>query len=147
VRAIDIREIRETDGAPERILLTIVVQRSSTATSLDPLREAARELVEAEPAIAGVAVNFHEGDAPQILGSETVVIHGATSANDRVGASTHVATFGSFVQAHRGQALRVHDILVEALGIARARKAGRTPRILDLYGGSGAIALALAGAG
>ena len=140
LRAIDLREVRVGDDTPPAVLLTLVVQRSALAV-LDTLRAAGRALMNAEPSIIGVAVNFHEGDAPQILGSETTILCGVASAPDRVGASTHLATFGSFVQAHRGQARRVHRILAETF-------TAKTPlRVLDLYGGSGAISLALAEAG
>jgi 23S rRNA (uracil1939-C5)-methyltransferase len=141
LRAIDLREVR--DGDP-KVLLTFVVQRA-VAPSLDALREAARSIAEAQPDVAGVAVNFHEGDAPQILGSETIVLYGAQSARDVVGRSRHLATYGSFVQAHRGQASRIHQMIQQALGLD---KPGAGPiAVLDLYGGSGAIALGLASAG
>ncbi|MEO6418795.1 MAG: pseudouridine synthase, partial [Polyangiaceae bacterium] len=107
----------------------------------DQLREAAQALMKDEPSIIGVAANFHEGDAPQILGNETTLLCGVGTSPDRVGASTHLATFGSFVQAHRGQSARVHHLLSQTL-------AGKSSmRVLDLYGGSGAISLALAEAG
>ena len=71
--------------------------------------------------------------------------------------SVHLATFGSFVQAHRGQAERVHNALLEQIRAATAAQQQqadaplqhqpRPPRVLDLYGGSGAIALSLAAAG
>jgi 23S rRNA (uracil1939-C5)-methyltransferase len=146
LRAIDLREVRPTDDDDARVLVTLVVQRDRVG---DPARftQAARELMAAAPEIAGVALNFHEGDAPQILGSETAVVAGVASANDRVGASLHLATYGSFVQAHRGQAKRVHAMLAAALGVERARAEGRALRVLDLYGGSGAIGLGLAAAG
>ncbi len=102
------------------------------------------------PDVVGVAANFHDDGSPQVLGRETLPLAGATSATDRVGQSLHEATFGSFVQAHRGQASRVHALLVESLGLAGGRASGAQPRpvrVLDLYGGSGAIALGLAAAG
>ncbi|MDB4997412.1 MAG: methyltransferase, TrmA family [Myxococcaceae bacterium] len=149
VRAIDLREVREGNASTARVLVTLVVQRSRV-NDVDAYRDAARQLAEREPLIAGVALNFHEGDAPQILGSETVVLWGAKASPDRVGASTHLATFGSFVQAHRGQAARVHTMLAHAFGLGRPpgdAPPGPRPRVLDLYGGSGAIALGLAASG
>jgi 23S rRNA (uracil1939-C5)-methyltransferase len=152
LRALDLREIRESPAAPPRVLVTWVVQRSRAA-SIDSLRAAAERLMTELPEVLGVSVNFHEGEAPQILGAETTLLAGAASARDALGSSTHLATYGSFVQAHRGQAARVHSLLAESLGLARSagetRDAGtrRPPRILDLYGGSGAIALGLATAG
>ncbi|MBX3189738.1 MAG: methyltransferase [Labilithrix sp.] len=142
LRAVDLREVRTEEGSS--VLVTLVMQRGRSATR-EALEATARSLAATVPSIAGVAVNFHEGESPQILGSETIVLHGATAADDRVGRARHRATYGSFVQAHRGQAERVHTTLIDLLGIARADR--RRPRVLDLYGGSGAISLALAQSG
>lgn len=144
LRAVDLREVR--DGETSRVLVTFVVQRGRVP-SVEPLEQAARELMRDLPEIAGIAANFHDGDAPQVLGAETQLLAGEAAMPDRVGPSVHLATFGSFVQAHRGQAGHVHALLAEAVGIARAKAQGRSPRVLDLYGGSGAIALGLAAAG
>ena len=145
LRALDLREVHDPKGGA-RVLVTFVVQRSRVA-DIEVLRVAAQELAAELPEIAGVAANFHDGEAPQILGSETTLLFGVASMPDSMGASTHLATFGSFVQAHRGQAERVHGMLAEALGVARAKSRGKPLRVLDLYGGSGAIALGLAAAG
>ncbi|MBX3213141.1 MAG: methyltransferase [Labilithrix sp.] len=146
LRAVDLREVRPGDGEA-RVLVTLVVQRDRV-TERAPLEEAARALAADEPCVAGVALNFHEGESPQILGSETTIVHGVSSAPDRIGLATHEATYGSFVQAHRGQAERVHATVIDLLGLGRSRH-GKPERlkVLDLYGGSGAIALALAQAG
>lgn len=142
LRAIDLRETN--DGGEPRVLVTLVMQRER-AQSKDELAAEARALAAEIPSIASVAVNMHEGESPQILGSETVPLFGPTLLPDRVGKSVHLATFGSFVQAHRGQTGRVHERL---LAVARqASGEGKRPRVLDLYGGSGAIALALAAGG
>jgi 23S rRNA (uracil1939-C5)-methyltransferase len=139
LRAVDLRETR--DEGPARVLVTLVVQRErGRAPDLEQLRDAASALLAANPDVIGVAVNFHVGDAPQVLGAETVLLAGAPTAPDRIGPSTHLATFGSFVQAHRAQAERIHTILAEAIAFGAAKR----PRVLDLYGGSGAIALGLA---
>jgi 23S rRNA (uracil1939-C5)-methyltransferase len=140
LRAVDLREVRDNDVS--RALVTLVVQRERVS-DLSSFRAAAESLMQAVPEVAGVAANFHEGEAPQILGPETTPLAGVTSAPDRVGASLHLATFGSFVQAHRGQAVRVHAVLAGALDLVTSRP----PRVLDLYGGSGAIALGLAATG
>jgi len=142
LRAVDLREIKGPDGT-DGVLVTLVVHRSR-APERSAYEEVARTLGAANPRILGVALNYHEGESPQILGSETVVVHGVTSATDRIGLATHEATYGSFVQAHRGQAERIHATIVDLLGI-KSREA--PAKVLDLYGGSGAIALALAGAG
>ncbi len=146
LRAIDLREVHGAEGATSpRVLVTWVVQRAA-AKDLERFRRAASDLLQAEPTVLGVALNLHDGESPQILGPETMHLAGATSSPDRVGASTHLATFGSFVQAHRGQAARVHQMLVDALRLGR-HGGKEPPRVLDLYGGSGSIALGLARAG
>ncbi|HEY2516886.1 MAG TPA: pseudouridine synthase, partial [Polyangiaceae bacterium] len=146
LRALDLREVRTTPNGPPAVLLTWVVQRSRVA-SLDALRAAAERMMTEYPEVLGVSVNLHEGEAPQILGAETTLLAGVASAPDTLGSSVHLATYGSFVQAHRGQAARVHAMLAEGLFLARAAEEGRSARVLDLYGGSGAIALGLAAAG
>ncbi|MFO0663385.1 MAG: methyltransferase [Polyangiaceae bacterium] len=138
LRAVDIRELAPPDG-PAGILLTLVVVKDRAFAALADLEAAAARIREREPSIVGVALNFHDGDSPQILGSETRVVSGVTHARDYIGSTVHLATYGSFVQAHRGQAAKIHELLVQVLG---TRKPGT--RILDLYGGSGAVALALA---
>jgi len=149
LRAVDLREVRPDGGSAAEacILVTLVVQRDRIRDRA-ALEAAARALAADEPRIVGIALNFHEGESPQILGSETIVVHGVAAAPDRIGLATHEATYGSFVQAHRGQAERVHSTVIDLLGLGRPRqgKPGR-PKVLDLYGGSGAIALALAHAG
>lgn len=143
VRAIDLREARGRDASEARVLVTLVSSRDDVRTpeTLEELRAAARALRAKMPAISGVALNLREGDSPQVLGSELIVLDGESIARDRIGEVSHLATFGAFVQAHRTQARRVHDILFEAL----APKPGE--RVYDLYGGSGAIGLSLAARG
>ncbi len=153
LRAVDLREIRVDDAKPPRVLVTFVVQRSASHDEAK-LRRAAERLMQLAPDVIGVAANLHEGDLPQILGNETVVLAGVPNALDRVGSSLHLATYGSFVQTHRGQAGRVHALVAEALGLRSYNRSDAASldvprmdgalRVLDLYGGSGAIALGLA---
>jgi 23S rRNA (uracil1939-C5)-methyltransferase len=144
LRAVDLREVRD-DGAG-RVLVTFVMEGARVAETR-ALEQAADELMRAAPEVIGVAANFHDGDGPQILGNRTVTLAGASNARDRVGQSVHLATFGSFVQAHRGQASRVHALVANAIGLFPEPLPGGKGRVLDLYGGSGSIALSLAAAG
>lgn len=135
---------------PDRIgvLVTFVLQRDR-ASSRDELREAARAMRQILPRVVGIAANFHDADAPQILGPDTLPLDGATRAQDRIGATYHLASFGSFVQAHREQAARVHQMIVREIGSMdlegpQTVVPPERARVLDLYGGSGAISLALA---
>jgi len=145
LRAIDLRETR--DGEAARVLVTLVVTTQAVGV-LPALRSLANEILRDVACVAGVAVNFHDRDSPQVLGPETMPLAGDASVPDRIGRSLHLATFGSFAQAHRGQATAIHALLAGALGLEPARaRDGAPPRILDVYGGSGAIGLGLAAAG
>ena len=129
------------------VLVTFVLQRDR-APSREELKEAARALRPMLPRVLGVAANFHDADAPQILGPDTLPLDGAMRAQDRIGATYHLATFGSFVQAHREQAARVHAMIVREIGSLDLQGPDEVapperPRVLDLYGGSGAISLSL----
>jgi 23S rRNA (uracil1939-C5)-methyltransferase len=144
VVALDLREVVApiAEESAVRALVTFVVVRGA-AVPLEALRHAAEALRQDVPETIGVAVSYREPDAPQLLGPETHLLSGRSSVHDTVGDVAHSATFGSFVQAHRGQARAIHERIASAL--VGTRGDGAPPlRVLDLYGGSGAIALALA---
>src|SRR5262245_30997622 len=161
LRALDLREVllppesryvappAESSQLPRAgVLLTFVLQRDRVQ-SREELREAGRAIRAMLPRVIGVAANLHEADAPQILGPETILLDGTAQAEDRIGSTYHVASFGSFVQVHRAQASRVHTLItreIAALDLDSLVESGarRQARVLDLYGGSGAISIALA---
>ncbi len=130
LRAVDLRELATEGRARAKVLVTLVVERSP-ALRLEALREAARSLVSEIPGLHGVGVSFHDGRGPQVLGSETVHLAGERAA------------FGAFTQAHEGQARAIQARVTLAL----VDPAGASKRVLDVYGGSGAFALALAARG
>jgi 23S rRNA (uracil1939-C5)-methyltransferase len=139
LRAVDLREVVAHPGASgARVLLTLVVAQGAADLGA-ALRAFAGELLRAMPTVAAVALNHHDGASPQVLGDRTELLAGAAESRDRVGEAEFPATFGAFVQAHRAQAGRIQRVLLE--------EAGRLPagaRVLDVYGGSGVLALALA---
>jgi 23S rRNA (uracil1939-C5)-methyltransferase len=142
LRALDLREVRAPGTGEPSVLVTLVLERDR-ATTRDELRAAGKALRPLLPRVVGLAANLHEADAPQILGPETLLLDGVGQAEDAIGGSFHVASFGSFVQAHRGQAARVHGLVAKEIASLEI-DADRKPRVLDLYGGSGAISIALA---
>jgi 23S rRNA (uracil1939-C5)-methyltransferase len=174
LRAIDLREVHLPPGSPlfkeigaseddpAYVLITFVLQRERACTR-EELREAGRAIRPMLSRVIGVAANFHDAEAPQILGPETILLDGVSHVPDQIGTTFHIAAFGSFVQAHRAQAARVHAILLrEITSLERESPTAeggpeeppplsasqRKPlRLLDLYGGSGAISLSLAHAG
>jgi 23S rRNA (uracil1939-C5)-methyltransferase len=125
--AVDLRDVGGPDSAP-RVEVTLVVERGPSFR-LEALRKEAEALAEREPSIASMAVNFREPGSPRILGAETMRLLGDPGA-----------TFGAFEQAHRGQAQRIHELVGAALPSPASR-------VLDLYGGSGAVGIALAARG
>lgn len=139
VRAVDLREIAGEEGL--KTILTIVVERSRSIGHDAALKAAGEALMASVPTLAGVAINYHDGISPQVLGSETRVVAGVAQITDSIGDSSHLASYGSFVQAHRSQAAKVHELLSAWLTPGGSERA---PKLLDVYGGSGAIALALA---
>lgn len=146
LRAVDLREVRAGDRFESGVLVTLVLQRDR-APSREELCRAGRALRPLLPGVLGIAANLHDSDSPQVLGRETWLLDGAASQRDTLGSTYHLASFGSFVQAHRGQAAAVHAVLAREVFALELDQPGRAPRVLDLYGGSGAISLALAKAG
>ena len=73
VRAVDLREVRGDGENASGVLVTLVVQRDRVKNR-DVYDAVAKSLIDAEPRILGVALNFHEGESPQILGVETTVV-------------------------------------------------------------------------
>lgn len=140
--AVDLRETR-ADG-PVAVLVTLIVARERAVTR-DELTRAAQALRDACPSVSGVAVSFRAADAVQLLGSEPELLIGSARAPDRIGSAVHAASFGSFVQTHRGQAAKLHARVGAELGAALGGLARR--HVLELYAGSGAMGLSLAHAG
>jgi 23S rRNA (uracil1939-C5)-methyltransferase len=131
--AFDLREVVDDEAA---VLVTLVLAAKPAARESE-LESAARAVRELSPAIAGVAVNYREPRAVQVLGATTRSLWGADLARDRLGDTYRLATYGSFTQAHRGQAARIEEWIASRVGPSETR-------VLDLYGGSGALSLPLA---
>lgn len=140
--AVDLREVLVEP--PARILLTLVLRRD-LAPAREVLEQAARRLMEQLPSVSGVACSLRQADSPRVLGQEQLHLCGAAAERDRVGEAYHYGTFGAFVQANRDQAARVHDRIIEHMRAEFGSLEGL--RVLELYGGSGAIGLDLAYAG
>ncbi len=139
LRAIDIRLARAARERA-RLLLTLVSEQGALAEP--EVVALAREVQRLCPAVAGVAWSETRKNAVQVLGARTKLLVGVSALPDDVGTATITATFGAFVQAHRGQAAAIERVVVDA-----ARALGRAPRALELFSGAGAFAIALARAG
>lgn len=133
IRGLDVRGA--LDGGRERLLVTLVHDRGlrGAEQALGPL--AAR--LAAVAGVVGVALAPRDPGSPRSFGVAPRLLRGLAVVPDE----GHIAAFGSFVQAHRGQAERVATLVVEALRETGSRTA------LDLFGGAGPLGLALARAG
>jgi 23S rRNA (uracil1939-C5)-methyltransferase len=79
---------------------------------------------------------------PQLLGRDHAIVRGQAELRARLteGGPYHYATHGGFLQAHQGVARTLYTRLRAAVRTATAER----PRVLELYAGAGALALALA---
>ncbi len=142
LRAIDLREVVAHAGLAEpRVLVTIVVTAGEDDASA-LFVSFANELLRGNSLVIGVAINHHDGVSPQVLGGHTALLAGTAHTLDRIGEAEFPATFGAFVQAHRVQSARIQRVL---LGHTEGLRPGA--KILDVYGGSGVLAIALAARG
>jgi len=139
LRAVDLREVQDAHGAG--VLATLVLR--APAPSEEELALAAERLAKALPALRGVALSLHDGRSPQLLGGAPRRILGPPWHRDEPapGAVYALASHGAFTQAHRAQAEGLREEVARALGDPRGR------RVLELYGGNGALSLRLAAAG
>lgn len=126
------------------VLLCLVVEGRPDRAALERVRE---QLVERVPRLAGLAVNVAQPGSVQLLGPELELLAGEPAEPHHLAAGTpwHLASHGAFTQVHAGQTAHLHDRIEASLGAALRGLAGR--RLLELYAGSGALALRLAARG
>jgi 23S rRNA (uracil1939-C5)-methyltransferase len=142
--AFDLREVN--DEAAARVLVSLVIDVERRPSN-DALAAAATAVQAADRRIVGVAASFRREDSPQVLGPETLVLSGPAATSDSLAATSvhHMATYGSFAQAHRTEAARIRETVRQQIAARTGTLAGK--RILDLYGGSGTTALLFAQSG
>ncbi|GAB4213190.1 MAG: hypothetical protein OHK0013_36850 [Sandaracinaceae bacterium] len=142
LRGID---ARETVEGCEGVLLALTYARGEVPDE-SALHEAEEGIARALAADGGpplaVSVSVAERDlSPRLLG--TYRLDPARARLDRIGdGPAFLAAHGAFVQAHRGAAAAIHDRVAAELA-----RLGPAPRVLELYAGSGALALRLAASG
>jgi 23S rRNA (uracil1939-C5)-methyltransferase len=126
------------------VLVCLVVEGRPEPEALARIE---RLLCSALPKLAGLAVNVAEPGSVQLLGPELRVLSGPARVPHSLapGAPWHYASHGAFTQVHAGQTERLHQ-RIEALASSKlGGLAGQ--RLLELYAGSGALALRLAARG
>jgi 23S rRNA (uracil1939-C5)-methyltransferase len=138
VSAIDLRH------TAEGTLCALVVAEGAPDHDV---RAAVAALSEGVPSLAGIAVSRKESGSARVLGGVPVVEAGLARARCRVreGGPYHLAAHGAFAQAHPGQQARIVERILEVIEARSGRLAGAT--VLELFSGSGALALELAARG
>ncbi len=138
LRGIDLR------SCDRGVLMCLIVEGSPDRAALERVQRRVREQV---PHLCGLALNVARPGSVQLLGPELEVLWGGDAEPHHLtpDAPWHHASHGAFTQVHAGQTARLHErIEVEA----RVRLGGLEGKhVLELYAGSGALALRLAARG
>jgi 23S rRNA (uracil1939-C5)-methyltransferase len=135
--ALEGLDLRVVDAG---VLVTLI---AAQGTALPALKRLASALCAASPDVRSVAASFRAAESATLLGTGHVLLVGEQVEPHRLSADGpyHLAAHGAFTQAHLGQANAAHRALEGEL-----RKLG-AQRVLELYAGSGALALRLAANG
>lgn len=122
------------------VLVTLIAPQG---TSIPDLRRLADALCAASSDVRSVAASFRPTGSASVLGTGHVLLCGDEVSTHHLLAEGpyHLAAHGAFTQAHIAQANAAHE------RIERALKELGASRVLELYAGSGALALRLAAAG
>ena len=135
--ALDGLDVRQVDDGA---LVTLI---AAQGTPIAELQRLARALSAEASEVRSVAASFREPGAATVLGTGHVLLSGEEVSAHHLLASGpyHLAAHGAFTQTHIGQANAAHGRIEHAL-----KELGAS-RVLELYAGSGALALRLAAAG
>ena len=122
------------------VLVTLIAQRG---TALPDLKRLGSALCAESKDVRSVSASFREAGAATVLGTNHVLLSGNEVERHHLleKGPYHLAAPGAFTQAHLGQANAAHAKIELALKQLGAK------RVLELYAGSGALSLRLAGAG
>jgi 23S rRNA (uracil1939-C5)-methyltransferase len=145
--AVSSVDVRETDAG---MIVTLALPPRTTASERSRVSERVCSEVKG---VVTLALSSREPDAPQLLGADLRVVHGpeAVKHTFKAGTPYHYAAPGAFTQTHPGQARWLHRAIERVLGELSTQPAGLRPLaglgLLELYAGSGALALRLAARG
>ena len=131
LRFVALREGRHTAES-----MVNVVASAPAVDTLVPVAEALRGRV---PATTSVVLNVNGTKSSVAVGTEEHLLLGRDHIRERLGAVTFRVSAGSFFQTNTVQAERLFALVAEACGLTGDET------VLDLYSGTGAISLLLAG--
>lgn len=90
------------------------------------------------PGVKSIVQNLHPRPGNALLGEETRVLWGADHLFEKIGPLTFAISARSFFQVNSEQVERLYETVVSYAGLTGSE------RVVDLYGGTGTIALYLA---
>ncbi|HEX6244470.1 MAG TPA: RsmD family RNA methyltransferase [Polyangiales bacterium] len=131
----------------DALLITLIGAPGADEASL---LSVARRLAELRPQPAGIAVTRRADAAVQLLAGGHQRVHGQSElrARPRPSAPYHYVAFGAFLQANEHVACAIRDDITSSCqALQRAQRPADGLRVLELYAGSGALALSLAAQG
>jgi 23S rRNA (uracil1939-C5)-methyltransferase len=131
LRFVTLREGRRTGDA-----MVNLVAAAPDVERLQPLAEAIQRQV---PAARSVVLNVNAKKAAVAVGTEEHVLVGRDHITERLGQLTFQVSANSFFQTNTLQAERLFAVVAEACGLSGQET------LVDLYSGTGAISLLLAG--
>ncbi len=122
--------VRTTEDGREASAM-LVVRRNDKS-----LRTPVRAFLASAEKPDGFFVNIHDQPGPYMVGDETIKIEGRSHVKEVVGGLSYLVSPTAFFQTNVGAAAHLVSMVLQA--------AGESPRVLDLYCGSGLFTLALA---
>lgn len=134
-------DLRLTDAG---VLLCLI---SAGAVEPGALERSAERVWQNVPGLVSLAASVRETGAVQLLGQQLRVLRGPAQTPHHFAPDQpwHYASHGAFTQVHPAQAERLHRRLEAALSERLGTLSGL--RVLELYAGSGALALRFAARG
>lgn len=140
-------DVRETEAG---LLVTLALPPGASAAEQTRVSERVRGSVND---VVTLALSTREATAPQLLGADLRVVHGPDAVKHTLepGTPYHYAAPGAFTQTHAGQARWLHRSIDQQLGELSTVHDSARPlagiSLLELYAGSGALALRLSARG
>jgi 23S rRNA (uracil1939-C5)-methyltransferase len=133
LRFLMLREGRQTGE-----LMTNVVTSAPAVSELAPLAE---RLAARVAGTTSVVMNVNPKKASVAVGVEEHLLGGRDHIREGIGGLTFQVSANSFFQTNTRQAERLFDLVIESTGLTGTE----TETVFDLYSGTGAISLLLAG--
>jgi 23S rRNA (uracil1939-C5)-methyltransferase len=132
--------VTREEKTQERLTRPTVVMEESDQI----LPRIAAELMAEVPGLVGVLQNINPARTNIVLGMETKLLAGTTHFRESFDGLTLRVSLHSFLQVNTTQAAQLHEVVRGALG--KAPDGNKWGTVLDLYGGIGTLALAVADA-